>query len=122
MPTRPRSRTPRLELQGALWLSVGGRDLGGHGRIGLLRAIVEQGTLTAAAQAIGLSYKAAWDAVQTMNELAGQPLVQRVTGGRGGGSSQLTPHGLRLGMTTDDIRHWILHGPVEAQGARQGRA
>ncbi|HRH89808.1 MAG TPA: TOBE domain-containing protein [Rubrivivax sp.] len=96
MPTRPRSRTPRLELQGALWLSVGGRDLGGHGRIGLLRAIVEQGTLTAAAQAIGLSYKAAWDAVQTMNELAGQPLVQRVTGGRGGGSSQLTPHGLRL--------------------------
>ena len=31
-------------------------------------------------------------------------------------------HGLRLGMTPDDIRHWILHGPVEAQGARQDRA
>jgi molybdate transport system regulatory protein len=96
MPSRARTKTPRIELHGALWLAVDGRDLGGHGRIGLLRAIVEHGTLTAAAQAIGLSYKAAWDAVQTMNELAGQPLVQRVTGGRGGGSSQLTPHGLRL--------------------------
>lgn len=37
-------------------------------------------------------------------------------------SAELTPHGLRLGMTPDDIRHWILHGPVEAQGARQDRA
>jgi molybdate transport system regulatory protein len=77
-------------------LSVGGQDLGGPQRIGLLRAIAEQGTLTAAAQALGISYKGAWDALNAMNAHAGQPLVERVTGGRGGGSTRLTPHALRL--------------------------
>lgn len=96
MPPRPSTRSPRLQLQGALRVAVGGHELGGHGRIALLRAIVEHGTLTRAAQAVGMSYKAAWDAINAMNALAGQALVERVTGGRGGGSSQLTPHGLRL--------------------------
>ena len=98
MPARSpaRSRPNRLGLHGSLWVSVDGQDLGGQGRLGLLRAIVEQGTLTAAARAVGISYKHAWDAISAMNTLAGQPLVERVTGGRGGGSSQLTAHGLRL--------------------------
>ena len=92
----PRTRAPRLELQGSLSVSARGRDLGGQHRIGLLRAIAEHGTLTQAAQAMGISYKGAWDAINAMNELAGQPLVERVTGGRGGGFSRLTPHGARL--------------------------
>ncbi len=98
MPPRSpaRYRPPRLGLHASLWFSVDGQDLGGQGRIGLLRAIVEQGTLTAAARAVGISYKSAWDAMSAMNALAGQPLVERITGGRGGGSSQLTAHGLRL--------------------------
>ena len=98
MPARPRSppRKPHLELNGSLWLSVDGQDFGGSGRIGLLRAVAEQGTLTRAAQAVGISYKGAWDAINAMNALAGQPLVERVTGGRGGGSSRLTAHGLQL--------------------------
>lgn len=93
---RPRSASRRVELQGALWLSVGGQELGGPQRIGLLRAIAEHGTLTAAAQAIGLSYKGAWESLQAMNAQAAQPLVERVTGGRGGGFTRLTPHAQRL--------------------------
>lgn len=98
MPPRPRaaSRPPRLELNGAWSLAIDGRDLGGERRIGLLRAIDEHGTLTRAARAVGISYKAAWDAINAMNAAIGQPLVERVTGGRGGGASRLTPHGLRL--------------------------
>lgn len=98
MPARPRTppRPPRLGLQGALRITADGQDLGGQERISLLRAIAEHGTLTRAAQALGISYKSAWDALNAMNSLAGQPLVERVTGGRGGGSSQLTAHGLRL--------------------------
>lgn len=92
----PRSAPRRVELQGALWLSVGGQDLGGPQRVGLLRAIAEHGTLTAAAQALGISYKGAWDALNAMNQQSGQPLVERVTGGRGGGSTRLTPHAQRL--------------------------
>jgi molybdate transport system regulatory protein len=98
MATRKRRQTPtqRLQLHGSLWMSVDGQDIGGHGRIKLLRAVAEQGSITRAAQAFGMSYKAAWDAINRMNELAGEPLVERVIGGRGGGSTQLTEHGRRV--------------------------
>jgi molybdate transport system regulatory protein len=85
-----------IHLEGAVWMKVGSENLGGHGRVGLLRAIAEKGSITQAAKAIGMSYKAAWDAVDTMNNLAGEPLVERTTGGRGGGSTQLTARGLQL--------------------------
>lgn len=85
-----------LALDGALWLTVGGASLAGPGRIGLLRAIAQLGSITRAAKAVQMSYKAAWDAVDAMNRLPGEPLVERVTGGRGGGSTRLTERGARL--------------------------
>ena len=98
MTTRGRKGKPgtRLALDGAVWLTVGDENLGGHGRMGLLRAIAEHGSITQAAKAFGMSYKAAWDAIDHMNTLAGEPLVERSTGGRGGGSTRLTERGLRL--------------------------
>jgi molybdate transport system regulatory protein len=62
----------------------------------LLRAVAEQGSITQAAKAFGMSYKAAWDAIDTMNARAGEALVARSTGGRGGGSTRLTERGERL--------------------------
>ncbi len=56
----------------------------------LLDAIGQEGSITAAAKKIGLSYKAAWDAVDTMNNLAGEALVERSTGGFHGGGAKLT--------------------------------
>jgi molybdate transport system regulatory protein len=94
---RPPRRGPaRLGLDGTVWLTVGGENLAGQSRIGLLRAIAEQGSITQAAKAFGISYKAAWDAIDQMNQLAGEPLVERSTGGRGGGSTRLTARGERL--------------------------
>jgi molybdate transport system regulatory protein len=86
----------RFTVGGAIWLSVGGESFGGAARIGLLRAIVAEGSITHAAKAVGISYKSAWDAIDAMNTLAGEPLVARSAGGKGGGSTQLTPRGLRL--------------------------
>lgn len=85
-----------LELRGQLWLRVGAQDLGGPARVELLRAVSEQGSITQAAKSVGMSYKAAWDAIDAMNRLAGEPLVARSAGGRGGGSTRLTEHGRRL--------------------------
>lgn len=94
---KPRQRKEdRLGVDGAVWLTVGGEPFGGRDRIDLLRAIAEQGSITHAAKAVGISYKGAWDAIETMNTLAGAPLVARSAGGRGGGSTQLTEHGRRL--------------------------
>lgn len=95
MPPRRRPTT-RLGLDGAVWLTAGDAQLAGEVRMGLLRALADQGSITQAAKAYGMSYKAAWDAIDQMNTLAGEPLVERSTGGRGGGSSRLTAHGQRL--------------------------
>jgi molybdate transport system regulatory protein len=85
-----------MRVEGSLWITVGDRSLGGHGRMALLRAVVEQGSITQAARAFGMSYKAAWDAIDQMNALSGAPLVERATGGRGGGGTRLTAFGLRM--------------------------
>ena len=65
----------------------------GDTRIRLLEAIAVHGSISRAAKAVPLSYKAAWDAVDAMNNLAAQPLVLRSTGGKNGGGTQLTEHG-----------------------------
>jgi molybdate transport system regulatory protein len=96
MTTRRQKKPLPLALKGSLWLASGNESVGGHGRISLLRAVAEHGSITQAARAFGMSYKAAWTAINTMNELSGTPLVERVTGGRGGGSTRLTEQGRRL--------------------------
>ncbi len=85
-----------LELGGSVWFQAGAQTLGGASRIGLLAAIGETGSITSAAKAVGMSYKGAWDAVDTMNNLAGEPLVVRSTGGKGGGGTTLTPRAVKL--------------------------
>jgi molybdate transport system regulatory protein len=85
-----------FELGGSVWLKSGEETLGGASRIALLAAIRDTGSITAAAKSISMSYKAAWDAVDTMNNLAGEPLVRTASGGRGGGGTTLTPAALRI--------------------------
>ena len=92
----PSNNNQRIELGGSVWLTVGGENLGGPGRIALLAQIAEQGSITHAAKAVKMSYKAAWDAIDAMNNLAGEPLVQRVAGGKGGGGTVLTQRGAQL--------------------------
>ncbi|MNG88381.1 Transcriptional regulator ModE [compost metagenome] len=65
-------------------------------RIALLQHIAEQGSITRAAKAAGISYKAAWDAIDELNNLASRPLVERSTGGRGGGGARLSAEGERV--------------------------
>jgi molybdate transport system regulatory protein len=65
----------------------------GDTRIRLLEAIDKHGSISQAAKAVPLSYKAAWDAIDAMNNLADKPLVVRSTGGKNGGGTQLTEHG-----------------------------
>jgi molybdate transport system regulatory protein len=65
-------------------------------RIALLQHIAEQGSITRAAKSAGLSYKAAWDAIDELNNLAQKPLVERSVGGRGGGGARLSSEGERV--------------------------
>ncbi|MGM3276925.1 TOBE domain-containing protein [Ralstonia sp. 24A2] len=112
-----------LELDGTIWLRAGEDNWGGHGRIELLSAIGQTGSITAGAKAVGLSYKAAWDAIDTMNNLAGESLVVRTTGGKGGGGSVLTPRAQRLidsfRMLEAEHRRFVERLDAAAQAARE---
>lgn len=85
-----------VDVAAELRLRHGGHDLAGERRIALLAALEREGSLTRAAKSAGLSYKGAWDALEQMGHLAGEPLAERAVGGRGGGSTRLTARGVQL--------------------------
>lgn len=83
----------KTEIMGRFWLSKDGKNFLGKGRVDLLERIGKYGSIAEAARTVGMSYKAAWDAVDAMNRLSPQPLVVRTSGGRDGGGTQLTEAG-----------------------------
>lgn len=65
-------------------------------RLDILRRVGEAGSISEAARGAGVSYKAAWQALETLSNLAGHALVEKVVGGAGGGGARLTAAGLQL--------------------------
>ncbi len=80
-------------LNAALSLRRGEHGRVGAERIALLEALGDLGSIRAAAAHVGLSYKAAWDAVQALNNLFDTPLIDARAGGAGGGAARLTTSG-----------------------------
>lgn len=87
-----------------LWLSLDGQNLAGARRVALLAEIARVGSITQAAKAAGFSYKGAWNAIDDMSNQAGEPLLERNAGGKGGGSTRLTPRGEQLVRNFELIR------------------
>jgi molybdate transport system regulatory protein len=76
-----------------VWVERDGLKVLGPGRMELLEHIDREQSISAAARKIAMSYRRAWSLVQSMNENAGEPLVEAVTGGTGGGGARLTDRG-----------------------------
>lgn len=85
-----------MQAEIALILKLQQRLFADPRRIELLRQVKESGSISQGARLAGISYKSAWDAVNEMNQLAGSTLVERATGGKGGGGAVVTPFGERL--------------------------
>ena len=83
-------KTSRLQLADALGLDAVDK------RLDILRRIGEAGSISEAARGAGVSYKAAWQAIDTLSNLAGTALLARSVGGSGGGGALLTPAGQQL--------------------------
>ncbi len=104
-------------------------DALGHGmsdkRIDILRGIGRTGSISQAAREAAVSYKAAWQAVATLTNLAGVPLVERAVGGAGGGGASLTAHGVQLLELADALetarRAVQLRAPTAGAGATAAR-
>lgn len=68
----------------------------GPGKIELLEKIAALGSISAAGRSMEMSYRRAWDLVEELNTLFGQPVVERQVGGKNGGGASLTRLGEAL--------------------------
>ena len=67
----------------------------GPGKALLLESIEQTGSILAAGKAMGMSYKRAWQLVETMNRLFREPVVERMRGGADRGGARLTETGMQ---------------------------
>lgn len=81
---------PRLRLKDGPTLVLG------PGRVDLLEGIRQTGSISAAARAMGMSYRRAWLLVEALNLSFRTPLVESVAGGQRGGGARLTDAGERV--------------------------
>ena len=86
---------PGFAWRGRLWLEGQEGTFLGYGRVVLLEQIRESGSIAQAARSMEMSYKHAWDLLESMNRQAGCKLVETSRGGKSGGGARLTPTGER---------------------------
>lgn len=84
-----------ITLHGDSAASAKGASVKGD-RVRLLEAVAREGSITAGAKAVGITYKAAWDALDAMSNLFGQPMLETRTGGKAGGGARLTAAGEKV--------------------------
>lgn len=111
----PENRSAGLQLKGRIWLEKDGDTFISWGRVVLLERIAQYGTLAAAARSMNMSYSHAWNLVKQMNELAGEPLVEKQAGGKKGGGTRLTPAGEKA---RDDFWRLVKQFQVWVEGRK----
>jgi molybdate transport system regulatory protein len=67
----------------------------GPGKAELIERIAETGSISAAARAMGMSYRRAWQLVEALNAAFKDPVVVTAVGGERGGGARVTPYGRR---------------------------
>jgi molybdate transport system regulatory protein len=91
------------KIKSRIWIENEGNVLLGEGRVSLLKAIEETGSLSKAAKSLNLSYKKAWRLMDSVNKSAKQPVTINSIGGKGGGGTTLTNYGKSLITAFDTI-------------------
>lgn len=82
-----------LRVNGRLWIESQNDRFLGPGRVELLERIIEVGSIAKAASAMEMSYKKAWDLINSMNTQALHPFVLTQAGGKKGGGAIVTEEG-----------------------------
>jgi molybdate transport system regulatory protein len=91
------SEPGKLAVKSKIWVEdENGKVVFGSGRLRILNAVEQHGSILAAAKSLGMSYRAVWGKIQATEQRLGQPLMMKRTGGVHGGGSELTPFGKNL--------------------------
>lgn len=83
-------------VRNRIWFEKDGELYVVGNRVALLEKIDEYGSIAEAARSMRLGYRNAWLWVEAMNRLAPSPLVEKITGGQGGGHARLTEEGYKV--------------------------
>ena len=97
-------RYKELKLNYKIWFTDQ-EDNGilGDGKWKILKAIDEAGSLTAACEKLGITYRRTWNDLKTIEKQLGFALLEKTRGGVEGGSTSLTPEGKKLIQAFDDF-------------------
>lgn len=88
-----------------LWIESDGQVVLSLWRADLLRAVARAGSISAAAEALGIPYRVAWQKIHEMETRLGYKLVATQTGGQHGGGAKLTPDAERYLEQFDRFAH-----------------
>ncbi|WP_248722673.1 winged helix-turn-helix domain-containing protein [Seonamhaeicola sp. ML3] len=91
------------KIKSRIWIESDNNVLLGEGRVHLLKAIQETGSLSKAAKSLNISYKKAWQLLDSVNKSAKKPVTINSIGGKGGGGAELTEYGHSLISAFDEI-------------------
>lgn len=111
--------TPRLKLKAQLLLSD--EIAFGPGKAQLMEAIRSEGSISAAARHMGLSYRRAWLMIDVMNRCFAKPLVSSVQGGARGGGARLTEDGEAVLMLYRELETALEAAAADHIGALTAR-
>ena len=91
-----------IRLQHKMWMeTMDGEGILGDGKWKILKAVEEEGSLTAACQKLGLTYRRTWGDLKKIEQQLGFPLLERHRGGKEGGMSELSEQGKKLAQAFD---------------------
>ncbi|TBN06352.1 LysR family transcriptional regulator [Hyunsoonleella flava] len=91
------------KIKSRIWIESDNNVLLGEGRVHLLKAIDNTGSLSKAAKSLNISYKKAWQLLDSVNKSAKKPVTINSIGGKGGGGAELTDYGKSLVKAFDEI-------------------
>mgnify|MGYP002651708232 CR=1 FL=1 len=80
------------EIRFRCWIDINDEKFFGPGPMQLLLLVEQEGSIAKAAKTMGMSYKKAWDLINTLNSKGSQPYVISQKGGQKGGGAELTAH------------------------------
>ena len=85
-----------FKVTGSLWIECEGERFFGPGRAELVELIARTGSINKAAKQMGMSYKKAWEMINSLNAQAAKPIVITQVGGKKGGGTVVTGEALQL--------------------------
>jgi len=114
MSTKFSDKLPEIKLHYKIWMSdLGETGILGDGKWKMLKAIEEKGSLKAACDELGYTYRRTWGNLRKIEEFFGFPLLEKSRGGSDGGHTGLTDEGKRL-VRAFDAFHQEVDAHIQA--------